>query len=143
MTVTGMIRPKTGLALVTALIIALPPGEAEARGTYRYPKPGSCTAARITLVGARLEGDRFAPPGPGAWDPGTTVCFADGRWMVSYEFSPVVYRWRKGDRVRLCVVELPRGCPPGDHRGIRYRAENLRTRTSWAAIDSEHYCGGA
>ena len=50
---------------------------------------------------------------------------------------------RPGDVVRVCLVSIPRPCPPGDKRGRVYKTTNLRTHGEWTLPDSEHSCGGA
>ena len=57
--------------------------------------------------------------------------------------SPAIARSRPGDPIRLCLVSIPKHCPPGDDRGRFYKATNLRTGKSWTLPDSEHMCGGA
>jgi hypothetical protein len=56
---------------------------------------------------------------------------------------PAVSHSRIGDQVRLCLVSLPKDCPPNDDRGYVYKALNLRNHESWDLPDSEHSCGGA
>ena len=43
----------------------------------------------------------------------------------------------------MCLTSIPKHCPPGDDRGRKYTATNLRTRGSWSMADSQHMCGGA
>jgi hypothetical protein len=50
---------------------------------------------------------------------------------------------RPGDRVSMCLVSIPKDCPPGDDRGRTYKATNKRTGHTWTLPDSEHMCGGA
>jgi hypothetical protein len=91
---------------------------------------------RIIAIHGRLEGDpRF--------ETGIGVDLANGIYGVSYDSVRAVRRSRVGDRVRSCLVSIPRGCPPGDDRGREYRTTNLRTRQSWTLPDSQHGCGGA
>ena len=63
--------------------------------------------------------------------------------QVSYDEVPDIARSRPGDPIRLCLVSIPKHCPPGDDRGRFYKATNLRTGKSWTLPDSEHMCGGA
>ncbi|CAN5638842.1 hypothetical protein BH10PSE14_BH10PSE14_00130 [soil metagenome] len=56
---------------------------------------------------------------------------------------PPFARSRVGDKVVMCVVELPDHCPPNDFRGVTYRTRNLRTGGVWEQGDSQHMCGGA
>jgi hypothetical protein len=97
-------------------------------------KVGECTETTVKSVEFRLEG---AP------DSGSAISYANGGYQVSYDAVPAIRQSRKGDRVRLCLVELPSDCPPGDERGKIYRATNLRTGKSWELPDSQHSCGGA
>jgi len=100
---------------------------------------GECFSTRVRRVGTRLqEHDGRLVPGSGS-----EIDLADGHSNVSYDQLPGIDRSRRGDRVRLCVIGLPAGCPRGDTRGILYRGVNLRTHLSWKATDEEHQCGGA
>jgi hypothetical protein len=56
---------------------------------------------------------------------------------------PIALASRVGDRVRICLVSIPKGCPPGDERGRAYATTNLRTGAAWTRRDSAHLCGGA
>jgi len=98
------------------------------------PRPRACHITTIVKLEPRLEG---AP------DSGSSVAYADGLRQTSYDVVPALQRSMPGDMVRLCVVERPKGCPPGDTRGSRYAATNLRTSERWSLYDSEHRCGGA
>jgi hypothetical protein len=95
---------------------------------------GQCVTTRIAELGGRLEG---------ASDSGTAVCYANGGTQVSYAVSRIVRAWRVGDRVKMCLTEVPDECPPGDDRGKVYAVTDLRTGTRWEASVSEHGCGGA
>ena len=97
---------------------------------------GQCVNTRITSIGARLEGDR-------SFESGMHFDTAAGVSGVGYEVVPALRRSRVGDRVRSCLVSIPRHCPPGDDRGRIYRTTNLRTHQSWRMSDSQHGCGGA
>jgi hypothetical protein len=101
-----------------------------------FPKLGTCYSASIEAVT-----DRFG--GKPSKDTGTRVYYANGPSQVDYDLVPQVARSRVGDKVRICVVELPQHCPPGDMRGIVYRTHNLRTDEEWVMSDSQHGCGGA
>ena len=63
--------------------------------------------------------------------------------QVEYDAVPGIDHSRIGDTVRLCLVSIPKNCPPGDDRGRVYEGTNLRTNEKWSAPDSEHMCGGA
>ncbi len=95
---------------------------------------GECVQTTITAIGTRLEGT------PGS---GSAVEFANGGSQVSYDEVAAISRSQQGDAVRMCLVSIPQGCPPGDNRGREYKTTNLRTHASWTLADSEHSCGGA
>jgi hypothetical protein len=97
-------------------------------------KVGQCASTAIKDVGTRLEG---------VADSGDAVSYANGGYQVSYTMIKGLKGVRAGDAVKLCLVTIPDGCPPGDDRGKVYRATDLRTLASWEASDSEHMCGGA
>jgi hypothetical protein len=74
---------------------------------------------------------------------GSAISYVNGGYQVSYDIVRGIQASRPGDRVRLCLISVPKNCPPGDARGRVYRATNLRSGASWTAPDSEHSCGGA
>jgi hypothetical protein len=116
-------------AALVALVLAVP-----ANADSPLTKPGQCAATTIAEISTRLENT------PGS---GSAVSFANGIDQVSYDTITAIEASRVGDPVTLCLVSLPKNCPPGDNRGIRYKATNLRTKGSWTLGDSEHMCGGA
>lgn len=119
-------------ALITLALTVL---TASAVAAGPLPKQvGQCTETTVKSVEYRLEG---AP------DSGSAISYANGGYQVSYEAVPAIRNSRRGDPIRLCLIELPKDCPPGDERGKIYRATNLRTGKSWELPDSEHSCGGA
>ncbi|MBV9114173.1 MAG: hypothetical protein JOY67_15270 [Hyphomicrobiales bacterium] len=95
---------------------------------------GECVETRVKEVGTRLEN------GPGS---GSLITFANGGTQVSYDQVPQVDHSRPGDLVSMCLVSIPRDCPPGDNRGRRYRTTNKRTGQTWTLPDAAHMCGGA
>jgi hypothetical protein len=97
---------------------------------------GACAESTINRSGGRLEGDEH-------FESGTGVSYANGGAQVSYEKEWGIIRSAVGDPVRICLVSIPKGCPPGDDRGKVYRTTNLRTGESWKLPDSQHMCGGA
>jgi hypothetical protein len=97
-------------------------------------KIGQCSNTTIKDIGTRLEN------APGSGD---AVGYANGGAQISYDTIKGLKGSRAGDPARLCLISLPQDCPPGDDRGKKYRATNLRTHSSWEAFDSEHMCGGA
>ena len=76
-------------------------------------------------------------------EAGAVFIFENGGVQISYERDEAVVHSRVGDPVRICLVELPKDCPPGDERGKIYRTTNLRTGKHWEMPDSQHMCGGA
>jgi hypothetical protein len=95
---------------------------------------GQCVTTTISEMSSRLEGDPSS---------GSAVVYANDASQVSYDVEPAVRGWRAGDRVTMCLVKLPTGCPPGDTRGSVYKVTNPRAGTSWTEADSAHSCGGA
>jgi hypothetical protein len=103
-------------------------------------REGTCVQTKISQVEHRL---RSGENGPFVPDSGSAVSFDNGGYQVAYEELAAVQRSRKGDQVLMCLIRIPKGCPPGDARGRIYTTTNLRTMESWTMPDSEHGCGGA
>lgn len=123
---------------IAALSVALWAMPAAAQGLPG--REGTCVWTKIARLEHRLRnGDR----GPFVSDSGSAVAFANGGYQVSYEEVDAVHHAREGDAVLLCLVTIPRGCPPGDSRGRWYTATDKRTMESWTMPDAEHSCGGA
>ena len=116
------------LLALLALAAACPAQAGELPG-----RVGECAMTAIREVGTRLD-----TPGSGS-----AVSFENGGTQVGYETVPAIDHSRPGDRVRMCLVSIPKNCPKGDERGRVYRTTNLRTRQSWTLADSAHMCGGA
>jgi hypothetical protein len=95
---------------------------------------GKCSETTVKQTGYRLQG---VP------DSGSAIRYANDGVQISYDVISGIRHSRPGDRVRLCLVSIPKDCPPGDDRGRVYKATNLRTKESWTAPDSQHSCGGA
>lgn len=68
---------------------------------------------------------------------GSTRKAGDSKFRCSLSMT-VCAHWP----VKMCLVKLPQGCPPGDSRGGFYQVTDLRTQTSWTEADSSHSCGG-
>jgi hypothetical protein len=100
---------------------------------------GQCVDTYVAKVMTRLA-DGTNTPVAGS---GSAISFVNGGYQVSYEQEPAVDSSRPGDPVRMCLVSIPRNCPPGDDRGREYKTTNLRTHKTWSLPDSEHMCGGA
>ena len=103
---------------------------------------GQCATTAVAAIGDRF-GNELAPVAGRDGDPGTGVSFANGGGQVSYQWEAAIARSRVGDPVRMCLIEIPRDCPPGDDRGKVYTTTNLRTGEAWSLPDSQHSCGGA
>jgi hypothetical protein len=106
-------------------------------------KLDECTETTIVKIT-----DRFGKPLSLArqqddFDPGTIIEYGNRGMQVSYERESSIARSKVGDRVVMCLKELPKDCPPGDNRGRVYNTKNLRTGEAWTLADSQHSCGGA
>jgi hypothetical protein len=123
--------------LASILFCAAGPSQA---ATELPKRIGQCSQTTISEIGTRLEDGGTGRPVP---DSGSAVSFANGGSQVSYETVPPIVRSRVGDKVTMCLVFIPRHCPPGDDRGRQYKTTNLRTHQSWRLPDSQHSCGGA
>jgi hypothetical protein len=123
------------VAVVGAIAVASP-----ALAAGLPTRVGQCATTNVKRVETRLADGSTNQPLPGS---GSAIEFTNGGYQVSYEQLPAVDGSRPGDPIRICLVSLPKNCPPGDVRGKTYRATNLRTRRSWTLPDSEHMCGGA
>jgi hypothetical protein len=99
-------------------------------------KVGACSESSIKFIGGRLEGDQ-------SFDTGTAVGYDNGGTQITYDKDWGVIRSKVGDPVRICLVSVPKDCPPGDDRGKVYKTTNLRSGESWELPDSQHMCGGA
>jgi uncharacterized protein YecT (DUF1311 family) len=95
---------------------------------------GHCSLTTVTQSVHRLDGVAGS---------GSDVREANGAAEVSYDQIPAADTSRRGDPALVCLVGLPRNCPPGDDRGKTYAVADLRTLGAWSAPDSEHMCGGA
>lgn len=102
---------------------------------------GQCATTQVADIMPRLDPGR--PPVPADFETGTAVDFANGGHQVSYERESALLQSRPGDPVVMCLVSVPRHCPPGDDRGRFYLVTNLRTNRTWSLPDSQHMCGGA
>lgn len=118
-------------ALSVYAALALSTAVAQAASPTRI---GQCVGTRVKEVGTRLENT------PGS---GSLVTFTNGGVQVSYDQVREIDESRRGDRVSMCLVSIPKDCPPGDDRGRTYKTTNKRTGQSWTLPDSEHMCGGA
>src|SRR5258708_5147607 len=58
-------------------------------------------------------------------DQGVAISFSNKGGQYSHETPPAVVKSKVGDRVKLCLISIPSGCPAGDNRGRIYRTTNL------------------
>lgn len=140
---------QTGLAslIITGLIVPLAAGATPAASVTPSPTPApvtaglpglqrelQCVKTAIKEIGSRL----LDTPGSGS-----AVSYTNGGFQVGYEELPQIGRARVGDPVFMCLIAIPKQCPPGDARGRIYTVTDLRTLESWTMTDSSHACGGA
>jgi hypothetical protein len=102
--------------------------------------PGTCELTAISSISSRLADGSTRQPIRGS---GSAVSFTNKGYQVSYAEEPAIIRSRRGDKVYMCLMQIPKDCPPSDDRGRIYTTTNLRTMTSWTLPDAEHRCGGA
>ncbi|SMX59073.1 Conserved hypothetical protein [Bradyrhizobium sp. ORS 285] len=106
-------------------------------------KVGECAERTIASISTRMN-DRLPARQPKpAKDGGSFVQYTNKTTQVSYEWSAALAHSNVGDRVRICLVSIPKDCPPGDDRGRVYETTNLRTNEAWTMPDDPHTCGGA
>ncbi len=74
---------------------------------------------------------------------GASVNLTNGIYLVSYDEIAPLKKFKVGEKVKLCLLSIPRDCPPGDSRGRTYRLLSYRTRQSVKLPNSQHSCGGA
>ena len=105
---------------------------------------GECAERTIAAI-TDLSNERVSrkPPKRGTIDPGIYVRYSNKDAQVSHEWDAALAHSKVGDHVRMCLVEIPRDCPPGDNRGRVYETTNLRTNEVWKMPDDPHMCGGA
>jgi hypothetical protein len=120
-------------ALILTFALSVP---AVVRADQLPTQVGECSESTIAMIGGRLEGDD-------TFESGTAVQFDNGGSQISYDRIDAVVNSRIGDPVRICLVSIPEGCPPGDERGRVYSTTNLRSGEAWELPDSSHLCGGA
>jgi uncharacterized protein YecT (DUF1311 family) len=113
-------------------------------------KVGDCIESFITKKSTRFEGSVPGEPG------GEVVVSLENGIslyvLTVYEIPSSVntdkYMYStpdfvKGDKIKLCLVSLPKNCPPGDERGKTYSVFNYRSKRGFTGVDSWHSCGGA
>jgi hypothetical protein len=98
----------------------------------------TCEETTVREVGARLTSE-----GKPVWGSGVSIVFENGVYLTSYDNLLVVENQRPGDKVRLCLLEVPVGCPPGDDRGWKYSVYDYTQNETYVMFNSQHMCGGA
>ena len=116
-----------GASAVLILIAGTASALAEDAKGHVPKKAGQCVRTEISELGSRLEGSP---------DSGSAIAYANGVTGVSYDIITAIRRSRAGDPRTLCLVSVPRNCPPGDDRGKVYCAVNGRTQERWSLPDS-------
>jgi len=101
---------------------------------------GTMIVIPFSMTAGLNEAEAVAPLMLGS---GSAVVFANGGYQVSYNEVEAIHHSRVGDPVLMCLILIPRGCPPGDARGRWYTTTDKRTMESWTMPDAEHSCGGA
>jgi len=104
-------------------------------------KVGECADTTITSITDRFGAD-LTPSKKGS-EKGTFVRFSNSGVQVSLVKESAIVRSQVFDKVNMCLVEIPRGCEPGDIRGRVYKTTNLRTKESWSLANDVKSCGGA
>ena len=73
-----------------------------------------CVETAVKTIGSRLtDGDDKPIPGTGSY-----VAFASGLGLVAYSTPKVLELERPGDKVQVCLIAVPKGCPKGDDRTL-------------------------
>jgi hypothetical protein len=113
-------------------------------GPFQNPaRVGECAERTIAVILTRLnEKLPSKKPRPGD-DGGSYVRYTNNDTQVSYEWNAALVHSKVGDKVRFCLISIPKDCPPGDDRGRVYETTNLRTHGVWKMQDDPHMCGGA
>ncbi|MFC5325082.1 hypothetical protein [Bradyrhizobium oligotrophicum] len=106
-------------------------------------KIGECAERTIASISTRMNDKLPSKQPKPAKDGGSFVQYTNKNTQVSYDWSAALAHSRVGDRVRMCLVSIPKDCPPGDDRGRVYETTNLRTNEAWTMPDDPHACGGA
>jgi len=98
-------------------------------------KIGECAERTIAVISTRLNEKLPSRRPKSVDDGGSYVRYTNGNTQVSYEWDAALVHSRVGDKVRFCLVSIPKDCPPGDNRGRVYETTNLRTNEVWKMPD--------
>ncbi len=104
-------------------------------------KVGECADTTITSITDRFGAD-LTPSKKGS-EKGTFIRFSNSGVQVSLVKESAIVRSQVFDKVNMCLVDIPKGCQPGDNRGRVYKTTNLRTKESWSLANDIKSCGGA
>ena len=104
-------------------------------------KVGECADTTITSITDRFGAD-LTPSKKGS-EKGTFVRFSNSGVQVSLVKERSIVRSQVFDKVNMCLVDIPKGCPAGDNRGRVYKTTNLRTGESWSLPNDVRACSGA
>ena len=102
---------------------------------------GQCADTTITSITDRFGAD-LTPSKKGS-EKGTFIRFSNSGFQVSLVKERSIVRSQVFDKVNMCLVEIPKGCPAGDNRGRLYKTTNLRTGESWSLPNDIRSCSGA
>lgn len=127
---------------LTAILILLsvPNFSLKSQAAPPPTRVGKCSNTSVAKVMTRLKDGITGKPILGS---GTSIEFTNGIYLVSYDMVPEAESSKPRDPVKLCLISIPKNCPPGDNRGKVYTATNLRTKKTFTLPDSQHSCGGA
>jgi hypothetical protein len=115
--------------------------ESVAPGSILPAKVGECADTTITSITDRYGAD-LTPSKKGS-EKGTFIRFSNSGAQVSLVKEGAIVRSQVFDKVNMCLVEVPKGCPDGDSRGRVYKTTNLRTKESWSLANDVKSCSGA
>jgi hypothetical protein len=115
--------------------------ESVAPGSILPAKVGECADTTITSITDRFGAD-LTPSKKGS-EKGTFIRFSNSGVQVSLVKESAIVRSQVFDKVNMCLVEVPKGCPDGDSRGRVYKTTNLRTKESWSLANDVKSCSGA
>ncbi|MGA4551135.1 hypothetical protein [Methylorubrum aminovorans] len=138
----GTVRRWARAFIVSVAAFALEATAAANAQEARPTKVGTCARTTIASISGRFR-EKLTRPTPTDEGDGTIVNLKNNANGASYDFVEAVYNSKVGDRVLVCLVHVPTGCPEGDTRGKYYTTTNLRTLQSWTLMNDTHGCGGA
>jgi hypothetical protein len=108
-----------------------------------FPTDEECVAGTSDsgIAPRPQDGDLHGCSGAGS---GGITSYTNAKGQAgAYAYVPTMENSRPGDKVRLCLVSVYVGCPPGVDRGQTFTAYNFRTHGKWHKPNGNHVCGGA